>query len=364
MTQPKRGLGRGLDALFGSPAAQPPAANPEPAPEPVAEQAPAQAAPPPPPPVERPQVVREVPRDEPPVPVATVQPQAVTAPPQIQNTAVSDPPTPIRRGQPEQLDIDLIAPNPEQPRTHFEPEKLHELAESIREHGIIQPLVVSIDEQGGYRLIAGERRLQAARLAGLETVPVVIREAFDAELLELALIENIQRADLNPVEEAQAYRRLIEEYGLTQEEAARRVGKSRVTVSNALRLLQLEGEIRRSLVAGEISEGHARALLGLPEGRGRVNAWREVVKRKLSVRDTEGFVRRSLADTPATSHTPGAQTARRDAHVADIEQRLRRALSTRVSVQPQKRGAKIVIECYSSEEFDNVVNTLLGDEYA
>jgi ParB family chromosome partitioning protein len=266
-----------------------------------------------------------------------------------------------RRGGPDQLDLDLIAPNPEQPRTNFEPEKLRELSDSIREHGIIQPLVVSRDEDGGYRLIAGERRLQAARLAGLETVPVVIREAADHELLELALIENIQRADLNPVEEAMAYRRLVEEYGLTQEEVARRVGKNRATVANALRLLQLESEIRRSLVAGEITEGHARALLGLPEGRGRVSAWRDVVKRKLSVRDTESFVRRQLAGVPATSASPGAQTARRDSALSDIEARLRRALSTRVRVEPQKKGAKIVIECYSSEEFENVVSTLLGE---
>jgi ParB family chromosome partitioning protein len=273
-------------------------------------------------------------------------------------------PAPVyRRGGPDQVDIDLVSPNPEQPRTHFEPEKLRELADSIREHGIIQPLIVSRDESGAYRLIAGERRLQAARLAGLDSVPVVVREAADAELLELALIENIQRADLNAIEEAMAYRRLTEEYGLTQEEAARRVGKSRVTVSNALRLLQLEGEIRRSLVAGEISEGHARALLGLPEGRGRISAWREVVKRRLSVRDTEGYVRRTLTESPATAASPGAVTARRDAAISDIEGRLRRALSTRVMVQPQKKGARITIECYSNEEFENVVNTLLG-EYA
>lgn len=326
MTQPKRGLGRGLDALFGGAATAPPGHREEPpaaAPEPAAGT-----------------------REEPPVaPVATALP----------------PGAPARRGGPEQLDIDLIAPNPEQPRTNFEPEKLRELSDSIREHGIIQPLVVSRDEDGGYRLIAGERRLQAARLAGLETVPVVIREAADHELLELALIENIQRADLNPVEEAMAYRRLVEEYGLTQEEVARRVGKNRATVANALRLLQLESEIRRSLVAGEITEGHARALLGLPEGRGRVNAWRDVVKRKLSVRDTESYVRRQLAGAPATASAPGAQTARRDAALADIEARLRRALSTRVKVEPQKKGAKIVIECYSSEEFENVVSTLLGE---
>jgi ParB family chromosome partitioning protein len=266
---------------------------------------------------------------------------------------------------PDHLDIDLISPNPEQPRTNFEPEQLRELADSIRQHGIIQPLVVTRDSDGGFRLVAGERRLQAARLAGLETVPVVMRDTADHQLLEIALIENIQRADLNAIEEAMAYRRLTEEYGLTQEEAARRVGKSRVTVANALRLLALEPEIRRSLVAGEITEGHARALLGLPEGRGRVAAWREVVKRRLSVRDTEAHVRRTLAAETAVAGTPspaGAATGRRDAALADIEGRLRRALSTRVNVVPQKKGARITIECYSAEEFENVVAQLLGDE--
>lgn len=300
MTQPKRGLGRGLDALI------------------------------------------------------TTAPPAATPP---------EPPTIIRRAGPEALDIDLIAPNPEQPRTHFEPEKLRELADSIRVHGIIQPLVVSRDENGGYRLIAGERRLQAARLAGLETVPVIVREAAEADLLELALIENIQRADLNAIEEAMAYRRLTEEYGLTQEEAARRVGKSRVTVANALRLLTLEPEIRRSLVAGEISEGHARALLGLPEGKRRLDAWRDVVRRRLSVRETETHIRRALAEAPASTPRPGvAANARRDATFADIESRLRRALSTRVTVVPQKQGARITIDCYSGEELDGVLNHLLGDE--
>ncbi len=355
MTQPKRGLGRGLDALFSGGATappeekQPPAARepertpePQPIPEPARE---------PEPQVDdsyEAQIRRAVERPR-------VQPTAIvaTALPQASQTR--------HRAGPDELDIDLIAPNPEQPRTNFEPEKLRELSDSIREHGIIQPLVVARDDDGGYHLIAGERRLQAARLAGLETVPVVLREAADEELLELALIENIQRADLNAVEEAMAYRRLTEEYGLTQEEVARRVGKNRATVANALRLLQLESEIRRSLVAGEISEGHARALLGLPEGRGRINAWRDVVKKRLSVRDTEGYVRRQLAATPATTASPGAQTARRDSALSDIESRLRRALSTRVKIEPQKKGAKIVIECYSTEEFENVVSTLLGE---
>ncbi|MGE3074793.1 MAG: ParB/RepB/Spo0J family partition protein [Dehalococcoidia bacterium] len=338
MTQPKRGLGRGLDALFGGPAA--PAAEPE---HEVEQEEP--EAPPP---------AREEPA---PTPLARREPEPERRPMAAPPVA----PTPVRARGPEHLDIDLISPNPEQPRTNFEPEKLRELSESIREHGIIQPLIVSRDEDGGHYLIAGERRLQAARLAGLETVPVVVRQAADSELLELALIENIQRADLNAVEEAMAYRRLVDEYGMTQEEVAKRVGKNRATIANALRLLQLESEIRRSLVAGEITEGHARALLGLPEGRGRVNAWRDVVKRKLSVRDTEGYVRRALAETPAATSSPGAQTARRDSAYSDIETRLRRALSTRVKVEPQKKGAKIVIECYSTEEFENVVSTLLGE---
>lgn len=315
MTHARRGLGRGLDALI-----------------------PGRTPPPPP-------------ADE------------ASQPTETSDRAVPPPmeaaPSTMRR-TPETLDIDLISPNPEQPRTYFEPEKLRELAESITQHGIIQPLVVSRDADGGYRLIAGERRLQAARLAGLQDVPVVVREADDAELLELALIENIQRADLNPIEEAQAYRRLVDEYGLTQEEAAKRVGKSRAAVANALRLLQLEQEIRRSLVSGEISEGHARALLGLSDSKMRVDAWREVVKRRMSVRDTEAYVRRQLNHaTTAERGTPAAPSAqRRDVMILDIERKLQRALSTRVTVQPQKKGARILIECYSAEEFDSVVERL------
>lgn len=349
MTQPKRGLGRGLDALFGGAAA--PAAEPEH----EAERHEAES------PATQPEEARVAAPAPAPAPVAHREPEPPARYEPRPAPVAPVPVVPVRSRGPELLDIDLISPNPEQPRTNFEPEKLRELSESIREHGIIQPLIVSRDDEGGYFLIAGERRLQAARLAGLETVPVVVRQAADSELLELALIENIQRADLNAVEEAMAYRRLVEEYQLTQEEVAKRVGKNRATVANALRLLQLESEIRRSLVAGEITEGHARALLGLPEGRGRVNAWREVVKRKLSVRDTEGFVRRSLAEAPATTASAGAQTARRDTAYSDIESRLRRALSTRVKVEPQKKGAKIVIECYSTEEFENVVSTLLGE---
>jgi ParB family chromosome partitioning protein len=345
MNQPKRGLGRGLEALFGGAAA--PVAEPAAAPVPAG--APPEEPPPPPAPAYAP----------PPTPVP-----AYAAPTPTPTAPTPAAPAPAPRRGADQLDIDLISPNPEQPRTHFEPEKLHELAASIREHGIIQPLIVTRDEHGGYRLIAGERRLQAARLAGLHTVPVVFRETTDTELLEVALIENIQRADLNAIEEAMAYRRLTEEHGLTQEEAARRVGKSRAAVANALRLLVLEPEIRRSLVAGEISEGHARALLGLQESRARLDAWREVLKKKLSVRDTEAYVRRSVAERPSSGGAPSRpeRNARRDATLADIEARLRRALGTRVSVVPQRTGARITIDCYSAEEFENVIVQILGDE--
>ena len=260
----------------------------------------------------------------------------------------------------QEIDIDLIAPNPEQPRTNFPLEQLRELAESIREHGVIQPLVVSMAKEGGYRLIAGERRLQAARLADLPTVPVVVREVDGSELLELALVENIQRADLNPIEEALAYRRLLNEYALTQEEVAKRVGRSRAAVANAIRLLQLEPEIRRSLVAGEIREGHARVLLGMPEGPARMEVWRETVRRGLSVRETEAAVRRALSPRPARPHTPTSSSGR-DTPMRDLETNLRRALGTRVTVTSQRGGgARIVVETYSEEELDAVTSKLLS----
>ncbi|HMO54806.1 MAG TPA: ParB/RepB/Spo0J family partition protein, partial [Tepidiformaceae bacterium] len=276
MTQPKRGLGRGLDALFGGPATAPAPAEEEqvaPAPDPE----PARAA--------------RVQRETPAIPAfepssdyddsyeAQIRRAAERSPSREPAPLATVVATPARRSGPDELDIDLIAPNPEQPRTNFEPEKLRELSDSIREHGIIQPLVVARDGDGGYHLVAGERRLQAARLAGLETVPVVLREAADEELLELALIENIQRADLNPVEEAMAYRRLVEEYGMTQEEAHR-------YLDQALAHYQRQGA-RCVLVItgiGERSTGGAlRRMtprwLALPPNAGRIIATSPAQKR-------------------------------------------------------------------------------------
>jgi len=258
----------------------------------------------------------------------------------------------------ETVDVDLIVSNPHQPRVIFDPDSLAELAESIREHGLIQPLVVSLlkDAGGGppvYQLIAGERRLQAARLAGLARVPVVVREASSQQVLEMALVENLQRADLNPLEEAQAYRRLAEEFGLTQEAIAARVGKSRTAVANALRLLSLDDELKGSLARGEISEGHARALLGIGDAGQRRRAWRQVVEKSLSVRETEALARAR----------PGRQTRRSKARLPDpeaaaIEERLRAALGTRVSLQRTRRGGRLTIHFYSDEELEAVLRRL------
>jgi len=260
----------------------------------------------------------------------------------------------------EAVDVDLIVSNPHQPRAFVDPESLAGLAESIREHGLIQPLLVTrVQPEGGgptvYQLIAGERRLQAARLAGLGRVPVVVKEATASEVLELALVENLQRADLNPLEEAQAFRRLVDEFGLTQETIAVRVGRSRTAVANALRLLGLSDDLKASLVGGEISEGHARALVGIPDEGQRRQAWQKVVERGLSVRETEALVR----------HWPAAARMRSprrrpDPEVADLEERLRAALGTRVSLRRGRRGGRLTIHFYSDEELQALLGRLLG----
>ena len=205
----------------------------------------------------------------------------------------------------DQVDIDLVTPNPEQPRELFDEEALDELAASIREHGVLQPLIVTrhTSDTGAttYGLIAGERRLHAARRAGLERIPVVVRETTPRGLLELALVENVQRADLGPLEEARAYRRLADEFGLAQEEIAGRVGKSRVAIANAMRLLGLPGPILDGLALGHITEGHARAILGLPDPKARGALYEEVVARGLSVRETEELARRLRENPPAAA---------------------------------------------------------------
>lgn len=259
----------------------------------------------------------------------------------------------------ETLDVDLIISNPHQPRSAVDPESLAALTESIREYGVIQPLLITrVQPEGGgpdvYQLIAGERRLQAARLAGLARVPVIVKEATSGEMLELALVENLQRADLNPLEEAQAFRRLVGEFGLTQETVAARVGRSRTAVANALRLLTLSDDLKASLAAGEVSEGHARALLGLSSEPQRRQAWQRVVERGLSVRETEAMVRQWPAAAPTK-----APRRRPDPEVVDLEERLRAALGTRVSLRRGRRGGRLTIHFYSDEELEALLGRLL-----
>ena len=262
-----------------------------------------------------------------------------------------------------QIAIAKIIRNPEQPRTVFQENLLEELAESIRQHGVIQPIIVSQGSSDGYVLIAGERRLQAAKRAGLTDVPVVIRESTNVELLELALVENLQRSDLNSLEEATAFQRLIEEYGLTQEDIARRIGRSRSSVGNTMRLLNLEMEIRSSLVSGEISEGHARALLGMPPGQERLSLWREVVRKRLNVREIEREVRKFLRPAKVQSDDLKIEDVNmREAELKLLENRLRRGLGTRVNVTDgHQGGARILIEVFDPDELDNLIIRLLGE---
>ncbi len=257
----------------------------------------------------------------------------------------------------EEVDCELIVPNPHQPRTAISDASLQELVESIREHGVIQPLIVSAgDSPGVYQLIAGERRLRAARLGGLTRVPVVVKEAADRELLELALVENLQREDLNALEEAQAYRRLADEFGLTQEAIATRVGRSRVAVANSMRLLSLSDELKASLAAGEISEGHARALLGLDSATARREAWRQVVDRGLTVRQIEELVRHwsEAVQTPARSARRG-----QNPEIASLEERLRAVLGTKVELRRSAKGrGRLVVHFYSDEELESLLRRL------
>jgi len=255
--------------------------------------------------------------------------------------------------------IDEIIPNPRQPRSRFEPEALQELSDSIREHGVIQPLIVSRNESGsGYTLIAGERRLQASRLAGLAQGPVIVRQTTDQQKLELALIENIQRADLNALEEALAYQQLSDEFRLSHEEIARHVGKSRVAVTNTLRLLKLPANIQQVLVDRRITEGHARALLALANPQAQNAALQTVLTQNLTVRQTEELVRKMSGEKPP-ARLPAAPTP----DVQALEERLRNSLGTKVSLKSGKKGnGSLTLFFYSAEELDAILAHFLEKE--
>jgi ParB family chromosome partitioning protein len=251
--------------------------------------------------------------------------------------------------------VDRIRPNPHQPRKRFDETTLQGLAASIREHGVIQPIVVT-EVLDGYQVVAGERRLRAARLAGLERVPVIVRQLADREQLELARVENVQREDLDPIEEAHAFRQLIDDFDLSQERVAERVGRARSTIANTLRLLELHTVVQSAVADGRITEGHARALGGLePDAQARVI--HTVVERELSVRDTEELVRRLR--TPREANVMAARPA--DPDLDRLEEDLRRALGTKVRLARSRKGGRIVIEYYSEEELNRLYERLVGD---
>lgn len=271
---------------------------------------------------------------------------------------------------PLEVEIGRIEPNPLQPRKQFDAEQLAELADSIREHGVIQPLVVTqaplqpgdSPSRPRFRLIAGERRWQASRMAGLVRVPVVVREAAGRELLELALVENVQRADLNPLEEAEAFQQLSAEFGLTQEEIGRRVGKSRFAISNTMRLLQLPSRVQQAVLDGRLSEGHARAVLGLTGDReGQERLAQDVIDRGLTVRQTEEAVRRVQQAPPETAMQRAA-SRRRDFATDEIEERFREALGTRVALSRSRRGGRLVIYYYDDEQLHSIYERLAAAE--
>jgi ParB family chromosome partitioning protein len=253
-----------------------------------------------------------------------------------------------------EVETSAVTPNPRQPRSTIRDEDLAELAASIREHGIIQPLIVTRTADG-YQLIAGERRWRAARLAGLTTVPVLVKNAAPRQMLELALVENVQRADLNPLEEAQAYQQLVDEFGLTQEEVAQRVGKSRVAVANTLRLLKAAPAVQEAVLNRTLSEGHARALLGLPRPDMQEAALKVVLKQGLNVRQTEELVRR-LLQQGATKRPPQPPSPEMRA----LESRFQEALGTRVNLLRRGKHGRLVIHFYSDEELDALYERIVG----
>ncbi len=262
---------------------------------------------------------------------------------------------PLAGGNVLMVEVDAIAPNPRQPRSHLAPEELAELTASIREHGVLQPLIVTPAEtEGRYVLIAGERRLEAARLAGLTSVPVIVREATDQQRLELAIIENVQRADLSPLEEAEAYRQLAEDFHLSHEEIAARVGKSRVTITNTLRLLKLPDVVKNALIEGKISEGHARALLALPTPEAQSAALRTILAQELNVRQTEELVRKLNGERPPQKLPPPPPP-----EIAELEERLRARTGWKVVLRAGRKGGTLTIHYYSNEELDALLNRLL-----
>lgn len=258
-----------------------------------------------------------------------------------------------------EIPLARVSSNPYQPRVRIDDGELAELAASIAEHGVLQPILVS-ETLEGYQLIAGERRVRAARLAGLDRIPAIVRQLADRDRLEVAIVENVQRADLDPLEEAHAYRQLSEEFGLTQERIAERVGKARVTVANTMRLLDLHPDVQAAIAERSITEGHGRALGGLT-AEAQQHVLPTVLAQGLSVRQTEELVRRLREPREAPRARPDAR-ATLGPELERVEEDLRRALGTKVSLTRSRRGGRIVIEYYSEEELGRIYERLTGGD--
>jgi len=253
------------------------------------------------------------------------------------------------------LEVDSIVPNRQQPRTVFDEEKIRELADSIKEQGIIQPLAVAPISEGRYELIAGERRLRAARMIGLDKVPAVIKEVDDEGMLAISLIENIQREDLNPIEEARAYQELVGQFGYTQEEVAKKVGRSRVAVANSVRLLKLPQVVQEDVASGRYSAGHARAILAVDGIHAQLRLRERILRETPTVRDVEKMVQ---------SYTSGGNKRSRSRRqlspqMTEILETLKQVLGTKVELRPKGEGGKIVIDYYSQEDLNRIYKTII-----
>lgn len=267
------------------------------------------------------------------------------------------PPDPLPGERIHRVDLHSVSPSPMQPRKEFAPDALQELINSIREHGIIQPLIVR-QVNGRHELIAGERRWRAAQELGLTHVPVIIRSANDLEVLELSLIENLQRADLSPVEEAQGYARLAGEFGMRQEDIAVKVGRSRAAVANALRLLELHPQIQTWLTQNLLSVGHAKVLLGLKAQADQLLVGETILRRSATVRQTERLVARQLGTTRSRRHRSGTGPAHLSAALAELEERLQKHLGTRVTLRHGEKQGRIEIEYYGNDDLQRIITAL------
>lgn len=259
------------------------------------------------------------------------------------------------------IDINKIEPNNNQPRKNFNEDKIHELAESIKQHGLIEPLIVQKGKKGFYTIIAGERRWRAAREAGVKEIPVVVKDYSDQQVMEIALIENIQREDLNAIEEAEAYDQLIRDFNLKQDEVAERVSKSRVAITNSLRLLKLDERVREMIIEDKIKSGHARALLGVSDGDEQYKLAVMIFDNSMSVRETEKMVKKYLADKKKPVKEVREKDTQTELIYKDYEEKLKSVIGTKVNINNKGKGkGKIEIEYFSADEFDRIMTMMMA----